>query len=290
MSKKIPDSFIDPLIQEYKAGTSLASLARKCRKERRTLRGIFQRRGVHIRPVPYTIKRGYSGQFAPAKPLTTAQLDKLIAGLTRVCVPESLKREWRLWPMSKRMWFIRRAFERFPSDRPAGPLSPGMKFFDYGTPEAREIIDRKNWGRNSRNKRASIKPCSQGIIFEGELYFWMTRRGESRAAYFVGSWKPGIGRPSLHQTLWQRYNGRKQRENETVIFKDGNKNNFRPENLVLRSRADCARQNISIWRLKRSRENTALLLKRSTRHDHDSSSSTIHRLARNRPRATLEAA
>ena len=48
-----------------------------------------------------------------------------------------------------------------------------------------------------------------------------------------------------HRLVWERHNGRKIPDGHAVIFGDGNKRNFDPDNLILVSRAQLARMNQS---------------------------------------------
>lgn len=253
---------IEAMWADYSGGISLNAVGRKHGRDRRTVRELFERRGLKVRPLTYTVKLLANGQFAPAPAATAAELEGMIAKATRVQVPLELAREWRLWKLNRRMWFIGRLRNRFPSMRPKGPFSTNLTPFDYGTPAAREIVKRMNIGRNSRNKLATLKPCSEGVIFEGKLYFWVKQRPFRNGygdGYFEGNWKPGRGRRALHRIIWEKLNGRKVPEGFTVIHKDGNKNNLHPGNLGLRSREDCAAQN-SVWtRLKRDPQNPRLI-------------------------------
>ncbi len=279
MSARLPAALVKAMWWDYTAGLSLRATADKYDRNRNSLRELFLRRGLNVRPVPYTVVRLANGRIAPAKKATPERINQLIAGLKRLSVPNELAREWRLWPMERRMEFIRLARKRFPSTRPTGPFSANVKPFDYGTPAARQIMNRMNRGRNSRDKLVQLKPACGGVIFERRLYHWISGHHEKGAGYFVGNWKPGIGRPSLHHIIWERANKRKVPAGFTVIHQDDNKNNLEPSNLVLRSRADCARQNMTRWRLKRSRELTSLLLKKSQNHERNNIYSALRKRA-----------
>jgi hypothetical protein len=268
VGKHLTREFVEAVHRDYVAGMTLAAAGRKYGHDRRTLRDCFARFGLKIRPLHYEIIRGRHGQIAPVKPKTDREINELVAKAPRMAVPGPLRVEWRHWSMSRRMWLIGKLRNRFPSTRPKGAYSSNVVPFDYGTPAPREIMESMNEGTNSRTKRCQLRPISEGVIFEGRLWFWVSQhknRGNMQGdGYFIGTWKPGRGRPCLHHELWERTHGRKVPEGYTVVHADGNKNNLEPSNLVLRSRADCARQNIVIWRMKRSREQTAALLKLAT--------------------------
>jgi hypothetical protein len=235
---------------EYRQGASLSALARRYGRDRRSFREIFTRRGLELRTHPVPSKRDrITGCWLAAKPATATELERMIARATRVHVPQELAREWRLWPMERRLWFIGRLRERFPSTRPAGPFSANVEPFDYGSARAWAIVRRLNRGRCSRHKQASLKPCSEGVIWKNQLWFWCGSRTVKGPGdgYFLGKWRPGIGRPCLHHTIWEKTHGTAVPAKHTVIFLDGNKNNLAPENLALRSMADCVRMN-QVWR------------------------------------------
>jgi hypothetical protein len=252
----------------YLEGASLAAVGRQFKRNKKVVRKCFVRNGLSVRPYK-VMPRGKDGRLLAAPALSKGTLERLIAEAPRVEVPKELCREWRLWSLERRMWLIGRLRERFPSTRPKGKFSKNVVPFDYGTPAARDLVKQLNRGRNSRNKKACLKPASEGVIFEGQLWFWCKgmplwgkpdEKPNFGDGYFLGRWTKETGRPCLHRVLWERAHG-KVPAGETVIFKDGNKNNFESKNLVLRSKAECARQNITRWRLRRSRELASVLLK-----------------------------
>jgi HNH endonuclease len=239
-------ALVSAMYADYQRGRSLAALARHYGHDRRSIREIFARRGLDLRrPPPMCSKDPKTGCFLPAKPHTPAQLEKIIATATWIHVPPELSLEWRRWPMDRRTWFIRRLRERFPSSRPTSPFSSNVEPFDYGSPRAREIVRRLNRGRDSRHRAAGLRPASEGVIYQGRLWYWVSSKHRFGDGYFLGIWRPGTGRPCLHHTIYEETHGPVP-AGMTVIQKDGNKNNLDPSNLALRSRADCARQN-QVW-------------------------------------------
>lgn len=73
--------------------------------------------------------------------------------------------------MKKRTWLIGLLVEKhgWPHARPTAPLSEGLAFFDYSTPEAHKVAAEMNAGLPSREWRVHLKVCSRGVIFEREL-------------------------------------------------------------------------------------------------------------------------
>lgn len=282
MAKMLSKSLVRRMYRDYSAGVSLGGVGRKYNRDRRSISEIFTKRGLKLRPVLYTIIRGKHGQIAPLRTKTEKEIDGLISqavseGKRRrahgLRIPKPLRHEWRGWLMERKRAFIARLRARLnlASDRPMTPFSKNLEPFDYGSPRAVVLAAKLNEAIPSRYWTTRIFPHSQGVIWEGQLFFWCAKSG----GYFVGRWKPGIGRPSLHHIIWEKSNGRPVPSAHTVICKDGNKNNLDPSNLALRSMADCARQNMLGARIRKSREGTSALLKRFERnkrnehHDHD---------------------
>ena len=85
--------------------------------------------------------------------------------------------------------------------------------FDYGTTAARDLVDKLNEGLTSRTKKAQLRPTCEGVIFEGQLYYWVKQHDVRNQmvgdGYFIDTWKPDRGRPSLHHIIWERTNRRK---------------------------------------------------------------------------------
>jgi hypothetical protein len=263
----LPSDLVSAMYADYQRGCALAALARAYGRDRGSLRRMFQRRGLAVRPHLAPNRHLPNGCWAPYTPATPAQIDAMIAGLSRVMIPDGLRIEWRHWPMSKRAEFIAlvRCKLNFPNDRPRTPFSANVRPFDYTTPRAWEIARAANSALDSHTARVKLKLASQGVIWRGKLFFW-SRQGDG---YYPGPYKPGIGRLSLHHLIWERHNRRPVPPHYTVIFRDANKNNLSPGNLTLRSRADCAGQNSRAGRLKRSRAAVAALLRAQQRNTHE---------------------
>lgn len=260
------DGVVAQMHAEYEAGATLNGLARKYGGTRGRIAGLFQVRGLAIRPYETTAAHDpRTGQILPGKVHTWAEVEEIVSKETRLRVPPELKREWRKWPMEKRGQYIALVRERLqlPS-RPSGPFSENVTPFDYTTAAAREIMDRKNAGLNSRDAVCKIDVCSQGVIYDGELWFW-----SAKAGYQLGvRWTPEHGRPSLHHVIWEEENGPVP-DGFVVRMKDGNPNNLTTLNMWLASRDTVCRENQATALMKKSREQTAVLLSRNQRKEKD---------------------
>ena len=248
---RISDALVLMMHADYSTGMSLAATARKYQRHTQTVRELFQRRGLPIRPDPHgSAKKLPNGKVAPLVPLAWQEIDELIATATKLTVPVKLKMEWRKWSLGKRAVFIMRlrAKLRRPQDAPSGPYSANVVPFDYGTPGAWEIVQRMNKERDSRTAAVKIDISSQGVIWDGRLWFWSHKVG-----YQCGPWVPGAGRPALHHVLWEKAHRRPVPPHHFLSFADGNRNNLVPGNLVLRHRGDLATENKDKGRTARRR-------------------------------------
>ena len=228
---------IKAMYADYTAGLSLTAVGAKHGIDRKSVGGNFTRRGLALRPQ----KKPALGFGVKIPEPTAKELAAMIAGLKKIQVPPALKQVWKTrWPLARRKKFVQKMREKFPGTRPTSPLSAGLEFFEYGTPAAHAILDRLNIGRTSQTKVAVLKPGSEGVIYGGILWLWV-HSNDRRYGYQKGG--PWRGRFFLHRWLWEKYNRRAIPAGMTVIHADGNKNNFAPENLKLRSMADCMGQN-----------------------------------------------
>lgn len=243
----VPPETVAAMWADYSAGMSLSAVERKYARTPKSLRPIFARRGYTVRPTPFghAARDPQTGRVLPFKPATPAQITAAIRPLTRIKVPRSLSLEWRRRPMSWRRQLIRRirAHVRPPHPRPATPFSRNVQPFEYGTPAVMRLQDRLNRGRDTRHRACQIRPCSEGVIYRGRLYFWTGRTEKNFAAGsgYISSGKREK-KERLHHVIYREHHGAIPPAH-TVIFRDGNKNNFAPRNLALRSMADCARMN-----------------------------------------------
>ena len=253
------DALAPAMHADYQRPMSLNDVARKYGTDKSTVRAVFIRNGLTVRPFK-TIARQSNGSPVRYAPLTEAQLDALIEEETKLRCPPALKFEWRRWSLQRRGDFIARLRAKLnsPDDRPATPFSTNVEPFDYTSPSAWRIVNAMNAGRDSRSAAVKIDLKTQGVIFRDQLWFWNVKVGYQR-----GPWSPESGRPSLHQTIWEETHGRPVPPAHVVRFADGNRNNFDPANLTLATRNDVCRENHAIALIKKSRERTAILLRRS---------------------------
>ena len=277
-------ALLDPLVREMHAaymgeGLSIYALARRYDRTTAAIRGLFEVRGLPIRPWTGKLPRRdpVTGQTIPRPRPSPADLERILAAMTSLRVPAELKLDWREWPLEQRGAFIARYRQLHPSadDRPAGPFSANVVPFDYASPRAWEIVDALNRGRDSHRAAAKLDICTQGVIWDDRLWFWSPKcRG-----YYAGRWRPGIGRPALHRVLWEQTHRRPIPPGHVVGPADGNLNNLDPANLVLRTRREVAIANRGDYLAARSRDTVALLLARSRSAagpSHSESTTTHH--------------
>lgn len=247
----LPAEKIAAMWEEFQAGASMSAIERRHGIGRGSFRQMMGRRGIVVPHKPGQPKRDpRTGRVIPLKPATDAQITAAIRKLKRVIVPPELKQEWKKQSIQWQRDLIRRIRDHVGVGgwRPTTPFSDNVKPFDYFTPEARRIVAALNVGRTSQTKLAHLRPCTEGIIYQGRLWFWMHRNdGRAAAAHYVEMGR--APRRLLHRAIYEQHHGPIPAQH-TVIFKDGNRNNFAPENLVLRSMADCARMNCGHSRLK----------------------------------------
>ena len=207
---------------------------------------IFRRRGLKVRPLKGRVPRLGFGVRIPEP--SEKEIRELIARLDRLRVPDEMKIHWRKWPLAKRRAFVKKMRVKFPSTRPTTPFSSNVHPFEYGEPRVHRISAQMNAGRTSRTKVIALKPGSEGVIWDGQIFFW------SGDYYFRGmGWRPGgASRSPLGQAVWEKHHRRPVPEKFTVIQKDGNKNNFAPKNLALRSMGECAILNSAHMQYKRN--------------------------------------
>jgi hypothetical protein len=265
---------------DYERPMALRAVARKYDMDASTLRAVFRRNKLRIRPFK-KVPRQANGSPIRYVPFTLRELDRLIARASRILIPAELKYEWRHWSLKRRGWFIARMRKRLrlPGERPETPFSANIEPFAYGSPRAHELARRTNAGCDSRTKRVQIHLNSQGVIYKGRLYFWVRDHASRKTgAYYIGPWRPDTGRPALHRIIWEETNGRPVPARHVVRFADGNRNNLAPSNLVLATRNDLARENQAAGRTRKSREMTSLLLRHSQKKGHHDHGITLRRL------------
>jgi hypothetical protein len=194
-------------------------------------------------------------------PKTAKELAVIISRMTRVNVPAELRQEWRHWSLKRRGDFIvqvRRRLVRTRNDPPTTTFSSNVEPFDYSSERAHAIMRKTNDGVPSRLWKMRIFPCSQGVIYDDQLWFWVPNTG-----YCRGVWRPEDKRPQLHHVIFAKHHGRKVPPGGVVRFIDRNNNNFSPTNLTLLTQNDICRENQAKALTEKSRERTALLLQRA---------------------------
>jgi hypothetical protein len=265
---RVPSDLVHEMHRDYRRPMSLAAVARMYGRKGQAVRELFVRHGLTVRPATNQGLRGENGQILPAHEPTAAELSAMIAAETKVRVPAALKSVWRSWSLARRGAFLRRlrARLRVPVARDRGPYSSNVTPFDYASPEAQALCAKLNDGTNSRTARCKIDLCSEGVIFEGGLWFW-----NSKVGYQSGPWHPGRGRLALHHVLWERWNGRAVPAGHVLRYRDGNPNNLVAANLSLVPRDELARENQGRALTRKSRALTKALLGRvqNERQDDD---------------------
>lgn len=250
-----PDELVKKMHDDHVNGMLLKDLERKYKKGDSAIRNAFVDRGYPV------INRGNSGCFQKTLVRKTKrELIELAGRQKRVCRPFEITWEWREWSMKKRMWFIRLIRNRLGDHMPDMPFSSNVKPFDYGTPEARNIVKLLNAGLDSRHAVAALPPGSQGLIWDGKLWFWSEKCGYQQGC----RWDPVRGRPLLHRVIWEQRHGPLP-DDGVVRFLDGNPNNHDPDNLGMFTRNDLCRENQAEHLTKTSRERTDALLRRQYR-------------------------
>lgn len=260
-NKRVPEERIRAMYSDYCDGMSLGEVGQKYNRSRKSIGDIFKSRGLRVRQPTGNPKRLPSGQFVPIKNYTPAEIDDLIRAQPRFRVPPELRIHWRKWSFAKRGQFIARMRELIGDEnaRPELPFSANVVPFDYATPEARAIVERVNAGKCSRDAGEKLNIVSQGVIWRDTLWFWSPKAGYVRS----GGWTAEEGRPCLHHEIWQEANGRPVPAGFVLRHADGNPNNLDPANLQLATRDDVCRENQAAALAAKSRDLTALLLKRS---------------------------
>ena len=275
---RVDDELIHAMHAEYMSGMKLNAVARRHQRSGRALRDLFSSRGLFIRYSNGFPAKGKSGRFEVFFPKSEADIEALIAGATRLVVPLELKNDWAKWTMERRGEFIARLRARLndPKARPELPCSANVLPFDYTTPAAWDIVRRRNAGVPSQYWKTKLNIKSQGMIWNGRLFFWAGKT----SCYMEGiKWSSERGRPSLNRAIWESVHGPIP-DGGVIRARDGNPNNLDPSNLVLSDRNELVRENQSRHLTKQSRETTQILLNRHQSPPSHGLPDTLHILAR----------
>ena len=277
--KRVDERIVQAMYAEYMAGITFAETERRHGRRKGTARVLFVGRGLPLRESEgLPVARRADGSFAPFVPLTEDEIEELVAGATKLAIPERLRLEWRKWPLERRGDFIARVRARLkdPGDRPELPFSSNVEPFDYATPKAWEMIRARNAGLSSKHWKTMLKVPSQGVIWDGRFWFWA--RKESH--YYEGiAWRLYGERPALHRTIWESIHGPIPPLG-VVRCADGNPNNLDPSNLVLTDRNELCRENQARALTEKSRDLTTILLNRHQSNTPHAHPDTLQVLAR----------
>lgn len=258
--KRVPDERVAEMYAAYSAGESLAEVARRFERSPVAIREVFRSRGFALRnPPPNLNTRRGDGSFQPFVPKTPAEIEAIVASMTRLWMPPEIRNDWRHWSLAQRGDFLDRVRAKLAGARwrPTTPFSSNVEPFDYATQKAHDIIKALHSAKSSPSIKAQLRLASQGVIYRGELWFWNHQVG-----YVTGAWTPKCNRLLLHRAIWEEHHGRKLSSNELIRFADGNRNNFDPSNLTRIDRVDAhAEGQAKRWQ-KQSREKLTALLNR----------------------------
>jgi hypothetical protein len=119
-----------------------------------------------------------------------------------------------------------------PIPQPTTPFSDNVILFKFGDALHHDLREALNVQGHSRNARVKTHRNSAGILWDGQPFYWCSK----------GFYRGGrIGfRCTLQKLVWQKKHRRKVPPAHVVVFKDGNHNNFSPENLEVKSKAQIA--------------------------------------------------
>lgn len=256
---RISDEEVARMHAEYMAGATLAEIARRFGRSGGSIGELFRRRGLQIREYKGPSQHKADGTFVAAVPLTAAEIQTMIDEATDIAIPERLRLEWRKWPLDRRADFVTRLRARLNDHLPDPKLfSRNVEFFSYGHPAAHVLMDKLNEGTNSRGFRVKINLKTWGVIYDELLWTWSPNTG----GFVQGPFHPAHGRPALHRELFRKHHGAIPADH-VVRFIDGNRFNLEPSNLTTLHREQVLRENQAASLTRKSRDLTALILKRS---------------------------
>jgi hypothetical protein len=164
-----------------------------------------------------------------------------------------------------------------PQPPPTGPLSRNVRVIQHGSPFHLQLKKRLNSNCPKGAARFKFHPASRALFWDNQPWYW------NRMGCYLGGHQ-GERRP-LHRCIWEKANGRPVPPGHFVIFQDGNKNNFRPANLVLCSGARLiarARQYVPATHLKN------LVMHRWDRRDQQMTSALLNRFNQRTNHAAIQ--
>jgi hypothetical protein len=260
---RIANETVAAMHADYLDGMDLHAVARKhLGRSSGGVRHMFVIRGLQVRHDPRGAakKDPKTGRPVPVLEPTLDDIKSIVASSKTFCLPRILRLHWRKWPLEKRAELLAMMRARFPRalTRPETPFSSNVIPFDYATPEAWQILKQSNAGKPSRLWKNRLFPKSQGVIWDGRLWFW-----SNKARYVEGvAWTPEEGRKLLSHAILERENGKPVPAHHVVRYLDGNENNLDPANLFIAHRNDVARENQAAHYRRKSRAIVSLLLER----------------------------
>lgn len=119
---------------------------------------------------------------------------------------------------------------QMPVPQPKTPLSANVKQFTFGDRQHRRMTARLNGRGTGRNARVKTHRDSRAVVWQGLPFYW-TNKG------FYRGGSHGNRRP-LQWLIWQDATGRQVPRGHVVVFLDGDKHNFQPANLALRTKRE----------------------------------------------------
>lgn len=182
-----------------------------------------------------------------------------IARTQKFIIPEELRLHWLGCDIATRSRIIAalRTRHSHPDDRPETPFSANVTPFDYTSPEARKIAAAANAGLPSQQFKIHLKINSQGVIWNGRLFFWVK---QSRTYVEGIRWSPENGRPILSRVIWEAASAMPIPAGSVIRLKDENANNLDPANLYLCTRDELSRANQAAHLTRNARALTTAIL------------------------------
>lgn len=252
-----PDKRVKAMHAMYRQGATFRAVALKFGVANiGSVRQAFVTRGLPL------LKRPNPGQFQARRLKTAAEVTAILRRQTKLAVPSDLHHDWRHWSMARRGAFLCRLRAQLndPREAPRLRYSANVEPFDYTTPAARAIADELNRGRSSLNAQTKINLRSQGVIYQGKLWFWTV--GYGYIYRLPGPYLDPHCRLVLHRYLWEQAHG-PLGPTDVVRFADGNPNNLTVANLFVQDKNLVCRQNQAKALQKKSDAHTAALLRRT---------------------------